>query len=205
MTATSPDTRIDDRAAWGLAEVLARQALYRARVLAHREHQPLRLPVSVDLARAVLVWLVWDQSRGRAHHAHPGTRIRAAVWPTVVPAHACAYQRALLEPLLDADPEAREAVAMAVRMIAVADWTLIDQRGDHPGDGEPRASVDVTGMSLTGQDGGVERVACPVCGCSTRLHLAWDGYAASASCPDGHGEWGTGIGSSEWAQIWAMS
>lgn len=36
------NTPLDDRAAWGMAEVLARQALYRARALAHQEGQELR-------------------------------------------------------------------------------------------------------------------------------------------------------------------
>ncbi|WP_143847215.1 hypothetical protein [Nocardiopsis sp. JB363] len=197
------DTVLDDATAWGMAQLLARQAVYRTRVLARRERRDLHLPVSVDLTRAVLVWLVWDQSRGRIHREHPGTRIRAAHWPTVVPEHATPYQRSLLEPLLHAGPQEQDDVVMAVRMIVVADLTLIDEDTDRAGDGEPLVSMTISGMTLTGADG-VVMVACPVCRRDTPLQLIWDGYIGTASCPDGHGEWTTGIGPIEWPQIMAM-
>lgn len=194
---TAPKSAVlDEATAWGLAQNLVRQALYRARVLAQRELQDLHLPVSVDLARTVLTWLIWDQSRGRAGGDHPGTRITASGWPTRVPEAATAYQRMLLEPLLDADPETQSQVREAALMIARQDQALIAEGSAHYSDGEARVSMTVDELAL-----GARPVACPVCAATTDLRLVWDGYAATTSCPQ-HGEWLPGIGLPDWKWIY---
>ena len=197
---TAPTTVLDETTAWGLAQSLTRQALYRARVLAQRDLQELHLPAPVDLARTVLTWLIWDQSRGRAQHDHPGIRITGEEWPTTVPTAATPYQRLLLGPLLEADLETQTRVREAALMIARADQALISEGSAHYSDGEARVSMTVDDLALPDPTG-ARPVACPVCAATTDLRLVWDGYAATTSCPP-HGEWLPGIGLPDWKWIY---
>ncbi|MGW8438851.1 hypothetical protein ACWGKS_27195 [Nocardiopsis sp. NPDC055879] len=200
----APAPVLDEATAWGLAQILTRQALHRTRALAHRElHRDLPLSVSEDLARTVLVWLIWDQSRGRAQHDHPGINI-AKEWPTTVPEAATAYQRMLLEPLLGADAETQTNMWVEALMMITADQAIVAEGTDRPSDGEPQVSMTVDGLSLP-DPGGTRPVACPVCGATNDLRLAWDGYAGTVTCPDGHGEWLPGIGRREWRWIYATA
>lgn len=196
----APAPVLDETTAWSLAQGLTRQALYRARVLAQRDLQEVHLPVSVDLARTVLTWLVWDQSRGRPQSDHPGTRITASGWPTRVPEAATAYQRMLLAPVLEADAETRPPVREAALMIARQDQALIAEGSAHYSDGEARVSMTVDELALPDPDG-ARTLACPVCAATTDLRLVWDGYAATTTCPQ-HGEWLPGIGLPDWKWIY---
>lgn len=198
---SAADEILTSATAWGIADVYARQAMWRARDLARQEGVALYLPVDADLARAAWVWLLWDQSRGRSHRDHPGAPSIAGPFPSRVPEHASAYQRQLLEELLEADTDRRDGVAVAVGLLTAADRTVVDQGRDGAGDGEAQTSLTAFGVRLV--DGsGVEVVACPVCEETNGLGLAWDGFVVTGTCPHGHGEWtATAFGPQEWQSL----
>lgn len=97
-------------------------------------------------------------------------------------------------------PVLDEATAWGLAQIL----TRVAEGTDRPSDGEPQVSMTVDGLSLP-DPGGTRPVACPVCGATNDLRLAWDGYAGTVTCPDGHGEWLPGIGRREWRWIYATA
>ncbi|MFE1396249.1 hypothetical protein ACFW3Z_25570 [Nocardiopsis alba] len=210
MTGTGDDEGLSEEEAWGAAAIMARQALYRVYALAEEEQRAVALPprLSLDLLRAVLTWLVWDQSR-RAPREHPGVGPRlASRLPKEIPAAADAYEKWLLEPLLTT-PEAADGglpveVSVGVRTVALADWTRADAGRARDRDGRPRGTAQVSGLQVRDRETGeTTDVVCPMCGETSRIALEFDDYTTWASCPAGHAVWHVpGMGRVEW-ETWA--
>ncbi|PWV44611.1 hypothetical protein [Nocardiopsis sp. L17-MgMaSL7] len=201
-------TLLTDDDAWILGYRIGVQVMYRARLAALTERGVgARLDVCPgvpdDVLLIVLSWQLWDQGRGRPEAQHPGVDGLDLEWPTEVPAAATDYDRMLLERVLEASEEERVRVRIGVRLALLGDADIISQGRDVPEDGKIRVLTIFSGRLVVPDDHGDDRsVVCPVCGRGEGLEVGWDGVAATAQCPSGHGRWVLPTVTESWWRGW---